>query len=71
MKTPDLPFGESGVLHARKTKETLIQSQNQRFPRNYTKRISSRFPSPCAILASVAMEGIDCPFSMRLILGKR
>lgn len=32
MKTPDLPFGESGVLHARKTKETLIQSQNQRFP---------------------------------------
>ncbi len=28
MKTPDLPFGESGVLLARKTKETLIQSQN-------------------------------------------
>lgn len=59
MQTPDLPFGKSGGLHARKTKETLIQSQNQCFPRNYTKRISSRFPSPCAIFASVAMEGID------------
>lgn len=31
---------------------------------NYTKRISNRFPSPCAVLASAAIEGIVCPFSM-------
>ncbi len=59
MNPPICLLANRGVLHARKTKETLIQSQNQRFPKNYTKRISSRFPSPCAIFASVAMEGID------------